>query len=822
MTSYINNPDKPLRGSYAVYFAGTHVPAENVTINNSGWSMPQANIVVPASDLMLRFGHDDRVQVAIFYLDHFFEAEEESKYRLIFDGEITSWSLSRSSASSNIAFTAVSHLQIFAELFIDFITSLQDHARGSIDMGDGASFKQYYATFPGMFFKKGLTPDGDFIKRPYEFVRNMLQALATEGVASGAGSSRAYLRSTPAIKFFDKHRKFIKMAKRFCACPVVEDRLATENNFAFPLIEAVGNQSVIRALVQQSMGFNSKTSAWQLLYTVFNLMFYDILFLNAAPYILSDLNGNILTRGSTDYPRTTDDHMFLLLDDDADVPYPLKDDDGNEIKIVIDEAYQVEQQPFPVLPGAIDGYSFPQLGQFVTKPLTSFAIPPLCNVVFPSMVTNWSYNENYATQPTRMELIDDEWLSTMGVGADGLNIVADDLLRTGYPFEIDRRFKAAAGRFKNNVSTHDVLLWPDEYFRGVVMNREVAPGWLRYLANNDDLRNAHQNEVENGVAGRPSNLEDLSTAAQELYTRPDGSEITTVERLFMIYAKYKFFLEKYSRRSGQISMQFNPYIVPGMPLLLLDHTGTRAHMMGLVSAVSWSMGPGGFSTNVSFSMGRMCDENESLLRKDWLKEDPELGTALPYLVGPDDPVYTVAENFQTYEGADLVYGSLFFPGVEKETYAAPYQFFLDREVGVDQSEAIALDGSSVPTNQWPLKIKEEFKDIASSYTEAMKYIARPVISIDEYIHFIDGIDLDEEAVYLEEVGPPRLRYIKHYAALDATAINENAEDSTETSGVELTRCSVESEVITNANVSRDHEGILDALNDQLYERDYPS
>jgi len=825
MPTLFDNPDSPQEAQFAVYFSGVHVPATSVTISNAAWEMPQASIQVPSSFLLHRFGHDDRVQVAIFYKDNFYTAtsDKDPTFRLIFDGEITSYSRSWSAQGANVQFSAVSHVQIFSEMFINFITNVNELAGSHLDTGSGSGVLMHGSQFPTLFFKKGLDTRSPLIQRPYDFIRNMLSVFTNNG-AEGSDGSPAFVRSVPVQKFFDKHRKLVKMAKRFVACPVVEDRLSeTGTSFMFPIIEAVGSDSILRALMNRTMMFSNRSSLWQSLYMTFQIMFYDILFLNAPPFVLSDHTGTILGKGDVSMDRVSDDH--LLRHAAAGETGQTVKIGGNEVTLYMDQAYvdkatssSSTSSAVPTWDGSNHALSFPQLGQYITKPQNQFGIPPKCNTIFPSMVKSMVYNENFATQPTRLHVGDIEWIPMAGVGATTQMDVAGNALRTGYPEEINLRMQALkTGHHKQSV--YDVLLWPDEYFHGVIMSEEQGPSWLRFLAN--DL-----NVVNESINPEDSDRDDTPSAPDQPDDgkfNSDGSYNDRVTRLYSAYAKYRFYQEKYSRRQGSINMSFNPYVVPGLPMLYVDTSHTQEHLLAYVTNVSWNMSVGNMSTSVSYSFGRSVYENEVLLRDKFLFIDESLGSGYASLTQPDDPVHTLVPALNQYAGANEMYRRMFYQGGQgdddTDNYTGAYQSFMERDVIGGDNVPLTTDGTTVPTSKFQLSLRPEYQLYSDSYEDAMRFVARPICTIDEYIHFINGVS-EEEKVELGEVGEGRYMYLRHYIPLDPNAILDGAEEAMHTTGkVKIDICTDVGEL---AEVRADYEEILDKLHDQIYEQQHPN
>ena len=97
-------------GSFKVYISGVEIPAQSVSVTNTVGQFPYATIVVPPDKNLLRLGQNDRIEVAIFYLDSYYY-KTQPRYCLLFDGEIRSWHFVKTPKGRSIQFSCVSFLQ---------------------------------------------------------------------------------------------------------------------------------------------------------------------------------------------------------------------------------------------------------------------------------------------------------------------------------------------------------------------------------------------------------------------------------------------------------------------------------------------------------------------------------------------------------------------------------------------------------------------------------------------------------------------------------------------------------------------------------------
>src|SRR5262249_6234163 len=120
-----------------------------------------------------------------------------------------------------------------------------------------------------------------------------------------------------------------------------------------------------------------------------------------------------------------------------------------------------------------------RLANYFAKPQLLFGLPPACNVIFPSQIKMLSYDENFATQPTRLYFNDEVIPSVLKTGQSGLGATIQNALTLAYPPEADAA--NALRRINPKANGKNFLLFPEEFFRGPVMDRRKIPPWLYFL-----------------------------------------------------------------------------------------------------------------------------------------------------------------------------------------------------------------------------------------------------------------------------------------------------------------------------------------------------
>lgn len=168
-----------------------------------------------------------------------------------------------------------------------------------------------------------------------------------------------------------------------------------------------------------------------------------------------------------------------------------------------------------------------RLAQYFVKPNFFFGEVPSCNVILPSMVVSLTYDESFINQPTR-EYVNDS-VMTRALRATGTN--QEFMLHgltVGWPEEANALMRHRAGTESGSRTTNaahgsesgrNLLIWPEEFYKGPVTGRTPLPAWfqmLQQMANgarvpnnqNSDLFNQGPAVTGSGVvaptdAGRP-------------------------------------------------------------------------------------------------------------------------------------------------------------------------------------------------------------------------------------------------------------------------------------------------------------------------------
>lgn len=665
------------RGSWIVYFNGVEVPAISASVSFGVWGIPQANIAVPADKIMQRIGADDRVRCTIFALDTYRSrnTREADQFRLVFDGEILNYGYQAQSQGRSMNFTAIDFIESLTRIFPFFVTSLNEVARNvsSVDTNTVTPTLNPFAPNNSLF-NSGVTGETR-IERPFDFVKNVLDFLLGDVLNDNE-------RSVITQQWYGPWNNRTKFSSRFVPSPFIEDAFLTEGQGptapggVFPIFKAAQAATAVKALANIGEQIPNG-SFYRIIQSIFQHVYYELAFIPTAPFLKVNSAGRDITGSG---------------DDAADV---------NEEKVI---------------------------ASYMTKPQTLFSIPPACNVLWPSMITGFSYEENYATQPTRTYLGNPHIFNFLtGTGPQASDAIAERALTVGYPPLANQRLSTKNSSSDNRTNIHNFLT-PEEYFKGPVYNQLDTPTWYEFLTKESGSKDTEGRETYN------ANLQRL-------------------------YARYEHFRTRASRRNGGVTMHYNPYVLPGFPGVVIDNETSANHVFGYFTNVTHSFSQQGMSTNVNFTHSQTLSQYLDTMI-DNLLEDGERTVDFDTFVrgAPRQPIYTIRDRTQTLKGMREFYARAFYGQIGDDADPRVVFDFLDvfglanddGSIGrLDlNADLLAHIPSSDPndeekklklvsdrrTGEPPdFKIRSTYRQLLTDPGAAYSYASRPITTLDQWI-----------------------------------------------------------------------------------------
>lgn len=269
----------------------------------------------------------------------------------------------------------------------------------------------------------------------------------------------------------------------------------------------------------------------------------------------------------------------------------------------------------------------------IVKPQIPFYYAPICNVLLPNMFTSVQVNQMDGEIPTRITVIDTTASSiqsnpyTLSVSYRAPQSIRESIV-------IGRMGLSGTVRDQSNVltlrdTTGSSYNIPGKYElgRGIVHKKLAMPNWLAHYTKDQDGNRAANNDqqfpdkdsaegknlinlqyawtqrygyktVIDEATQKSSQVRDPSKDTLNPYSPKAG--IMAYERLLFNGADYDYSKSVASSRSGTVDALFNPYIIPGYPMDIIDSNANHPSFHAMCSSVTHSITSRGISTNIGF------------------------------------------------------------------------------------------------------------------------------------------------------------------------------------------------------------------------------
>jgi hypothetical protein len=731
MTAIGFTDNYPHEGSFIAYLNGIEVPVQSVEVRMGVNTNPSATFEMVPDPIIQRIGAEDRLEAAVFYLDDVYpdinKKGSASDFRLLYEGEITGWSYTNSAMGRRIGLNSVGFLQILYDLFPYFISGPESLALSTFSepTGNEATFVTNPMCFPWNRFFYGFDQtESKLIRRPYDLIMNVL------GACTGV-KEQSLLGSVVTTNFYARYMRKIGFANRFLPSPIIETDILhlDEETGVFPILRAVRDTEIVETLARGAAQAGSGAPVWPTIQQMLLRMYYETLCITTAPIVqvnrVPDSPDNGVVLGPPKFTITTDPakdteerrkiEEALEKDIEAAVARAEQDlileigidDPDFQRQLNLKEA-EIRAAYESLLPQKPDDAQKPNcILNYVTKPQWLFGVVPSCNVVFPSMVQEFRFEEDYKNQPTRM-YINDMWYAEL-TGTNNPAQQAMATLRAGYPEQVQRELEkrygiAEAGVSGNpGISGKNFIVWPEEFYKGPQPASIRLPNWFEMLSQfvqtkqtvdqqkaadalkeieslslrGESIDSKVQELILQGVlppeveaqkekkgSAYKGNVYTVNAVKSILRTRANDQNVA-MDVLRKGYARYEYYRQRAQCRSGAVVMTFNPYIVPGFPAFIFDDLTSGCHTVGYVVGVTHSLTSESWITQMNFTYGQTLDE--------FMQElfDARVGNTIHGVLtdqaaAPVNPIEPLREVLQVQERAEDYFSLLFH---QKADYA---------------------------------------------------------------------------------------------------------------------------------------------------------
>ena len=579
---------------FKLYIEGVQVPFININITQSVGTLPQANIVIPPQVGLMDIARFYQPKVHVFFTER-----DTGTLKVLFTGIIIASSYNKSkdgaTGSMGISFTCAHRYNLITECLVDYTGAIRDGGTdiggqapgaamadlcnskvaiiealtGWTEVGTGSSpLEDYTAETPLGPQKEGISRTdvlpsylSEFQNRlkgmPGVFINwwnQVTRASFNPNMISFQGAFRMLYKPLieDGLGFFTRLTGHMLIEKALnndkatgCGPAKDKDILIPPSNQIF-LKTAVKGNLTIGNLSNFLQNINEVTNLYSIFQMFYQTMEYDIITL-ACP---------------------------------AEVP---KDPDSKTPKAG-DSTYAVDT---------------------IVKPSMPFYYSPACNILYPSMYTAISVNYDEMSMPTRLDVLNHE--DGGYAGAYGTHFRSPASIR----YAIAQKNKSGEANLSHTTASSLGAIGRFEMGRGVKYEPTAMPNWLSSLFTSSKINQG--TAADTADAPEPGSKDDQAIQAlkegwnkrfpnqQEMNPYDPLSYVLPHQRILFSTADYYYTKKFASTKAGNVNCLFNPYIIPGYPMDVLEASPNLPNFHGLCVAVTHNIGANNVSTQVSFA-----------------------------------------------------------------------------------------------------------------------------------------------------------------------------------------------------------------------------
>lgn len=590
-----------------VYIEGVQVPFESISITQGIGMLPVASLTVPPQAGLMDIARFYQPKVHIFYEDRIGQYgtspdDQRKKMKVLFNGHISAVSYSKStqgSGSVGINFQCTHKNNLLNECLIDYTGWLKEDT----DQFNGAAVKSSHhnsaasvlESLSGIGGKVDATleiseanPDGRPDILPYIWKDLYPKVQGMTGILIN------YWSQLKRVGFNKKSKQYhegftklylplvedgIRFFQRISGHPYLESIIEADSQRVEPCPDTPGkyrkilippcNKLFLQSAVQADLTVKLVNNYLQTSGEITNMFQIFNSFFESMDYEMVTLTSPGDVPLATGLPRTSADDMA---------------------------------GPAPTT----------SIVETLIKPRIPFYYSPLCNVYFPKMYSTLEVTYDEANIPTRVDIqnlespSDDKFPNHFRAPHSVRTAIASKT--TSYDATKLRNLAATVGTSAGAIGLY-------EQGRGVKLEAMIMPRWLSFLSSTayGDGSNAAGAESMPDREKDPEKyqaLEDLKEGWMLRFPNefdkdmcPWAAESGILSHHKILFAAADYYYTQAVARSkmGSISGPFNPYVVPGYPMDILEASPQLPSFHAMCTSVTHSITAASIGTSVQFS-----------------------------------------------------------------------------------------------------------------------------------------------------------------------------------------------------------------------------
>lgn len=606
-----------------LFIEGVQVPYENITINQGVGTLPTATLVVPPYAGLMDIARFYQPKVHVFFeerqgpVNDLSADDAKKREKLLFTGHIQGVSYSKSTQGLGqiyIMFNCVHKNQLIAECLIDYTGWIKEElniAGDTLKDGLGNSQAAIIEALQGIDFvgpTNEITPEDSALENPKgktnvlpeKFGKYASRYIGMPGILANYWNQLNRAAYNKNVRQF--HEGFVRLYK-----PLIEDGLKFFDRISgHRLVEyenqkgkvdpclSTGTSAGQQVIVPPSNRLFLQSSI-QAQMTVANLQNY----LQASNEVT-----NIYAIFTSFYESV--DYEMITLASPAEVPLFGLEASAQGERITTEETVENVDSNKNTETAAIET---------IVKPKTPFYFSPTCNVLFPHMYDTISVNYDESNIPTRIDMVNHEMpqSSSWGTHFRSPHSVRSAIAQAAAAFD-----KANPNTLFSTITSSFGAIGLYEQGRGIKIEYNAFPRWLSYFSNSNYSASGNDSQTypEEGTDAYTA-LQDLQAGWEKRY--PDKKDlamcpwakeanVSAHQRVLFASADYYYSMLFARSKAGNVSALFNPYIVPGYPMDILEKSPVLPSFHAMCTSVSHIISSNGLRTNISFAAATTYSE----------------------------------------------------------------------------------------------------------------------------------------------------------------------------------------------------------------------
>jgi hypothetical protein len=596
-----------------LYIEGVQVPFENITINQGIGTLPTASISVPPQAGLMDIARFYQPKVHVFFeerndptIDRDLSLEQiKARDKLLFTGHIQNVNYMKSKAGLGqlvITFSCVHKNNLISECLIDYTGWIKEELNvagdGSVKDGLGNSKAAIIEALEGITAigpenEVSIdTPEGLTSVLPERFSKYSSRYLGLPGVLLNYWNQlnrAAYFKNSTRY-----HEAFIKLYK-----PLIENGLQFFQRVGgHRVVEMDNNNGKVDPCV-----LLGKSAAKSIIIPPANRLFLQSAI--QAEMTVSSLQNYLQATGEI----TNIFAIFQSFYDSVDYEMITLASPAEVILYGQDVAEQSGMTKSATDTNAIEPDDTTETSAIETiiKPKVPFYFSPTCNVIFPHMYDSVSVSYDESNIPTRIDMVNHEMPQS---SAWGTHFRSPHSVRSAIAEAAASIDSEKTRSLLSTIASSYGAIGIYEQGRGVKVDYNAFPRWLSYLSNSKYSADTNASQVypEEGSVEAQA-LKDLQTGWDRRY--PDAKDktmspwssdsgISAHHRILFASADYYFSMVFARSKAGNVSCLFNPYIVPGYPMDILEKSPVLPSFHAMCASVTHVISSNRIETNVGF------------------------------------------------------------------------------------------------------------------------------------------------------------------------------------------------------------------------------